>query len=112
MDNQNNRPRKIVVKFTTPRSRDSLLAATINYNKKNPNEKLYSAHLGFATNKAQPIYVSDYLSANNKSLHAAVRIKAKEMGYRFIWVLNGKSFMRKTESSECITNIDILKSLK
>lgn len=114
MDNQSTRPRSIVVKFSTPRTRDSLLAATIKYNKKNPNDKLNSAHIGIATNKPQPIYVSEHLSAHNKSLHAAARIKAKEMGYRFVWIRNGRIFMRKSESSECIsiTNIDTLKSLK
>ncbi|XP_026323751.1 uncharacterized protein LOC113233024 [Hyposmocoma kahamanoa] len=114
IDNQSNRPRSIVVKFTTVRIRDSLLAATINYNRKNPNERLNSAFLGIAAKKPQPIYVSEHLSVHNKSLHAAARIKAKEIGYRFVWVRNGRIFMRKTESSECISinNIDILKSLK
>lgn len=114
MDNQSNRPRSIVVKFITPRTRDSVLAATINYNKKNPSNKLNSSHLGIAANKPQPIYVSEHLSTHNKSLHAAARIKSKELGYRFVWIRNGRIFMRRTESSECIsiTSIDVLRSLK
>lgn len=114
IDNQSSRPRAIIVKFGSPRIRDSLLAATIKFNKGNPNDKLNCAHLGIAVNKRQPIYVSEHLSMYNRSLHASARIKAKELKYRFVWIRSGRIFMRKTESSECIsiTNMDNINSLK
>ncbi|CAH2097388.1 unnamed protein product [Euphydryas editha] len=68
---------------------------------KNENEKLNSSHLGYAGLKS-PVYVVEHLSPNNKALHAAARIKAKEMNYKYVWVRNGKIFVRKNEGAELI----------
>ncbi|XP_045453478.1 uncharacterized protein LOC123662719 [Melitaea cinxia] len=96
----NNRPKSIVVQFNTQRLRDTFLAACINFNKKkNFNDKLNTHHLGLAGEKS-PIFVTEHLSPTNKSLHAATRIKAKEMGYKHVWIRGGRIYMRKTDDSE------------
>lgn len=82
------RPRAILVKFTTPRSRDCLLAAVIKYNKENAQEKLCSSNLGMG-GKNIPIYVVENLTPENKSLHAAARLRAKELNYKYVWVRGG-----------------------
>ncbi|XP_063899118.1 uncharacterized protein LOC126053873 [Helicoverpa armigera] len=113
-DTQSSRPRSILVKFSSPRLRDSFLAASIRYNKNNNQDKLNTSHLGIASDKPQPIYVSEHLSAENKAIHAAARVRAKELGFKFVWVRNGRIFVKKDELSQRIhiTCRDKLKSLE
>lgn len=112
-DSNSIRPRSILVKFNTPRVRDEFLAAAIQFNKSHPQDRLNTSHLGAPTNKAQPIYVVEHLSADNKSLHAAARARAKELGFRFVWVRNGRIFMKKSEDSDriVIDNAEKLREL-
>lgn len=101
------RPRTILVRFTSPRLRDSLLAASIKYNKCNQNDKLNSSHLGLSDESKPAIYVAENLSPENKALHAATRARARELGYQFVWVRNGRVFVRKDVSSPSIVIRDI-----
>lgn len=110
----NTRPRSVVVQLASPRIRDNLLASTIDYNKvkKSNIEKLNSADLGLAGDK-KPIYVLEHLSPCNKALHAATRLKAKDKVYKFVWVRNGRIFVRKTAEADhiLIKNLDSLNKL-
>lgn len=108
----NSRPRSIVVQLASPRIRDQFLAATIKYNKLNPDNKLNTLHLGYAGPKT-PIFITEHLSTTNKALHAAARIKAKELGYQFVWVRGGRIFMRKEQEAEqiLVRNKDTLNKL-
>lgn len=112
MNTNNTRPRSILVKFVTPRIRDCVLAAVIQYNKDHKQEKLTSSDLGIDDKKI-PIYVVENLTAENKSLHAATRLRAKELGYKFVWVRGGRVYVRKSESAEAIfvRNTESLKKL-
>lgn len=114
LDAASKRPRSIIVKFTTPRFRDSCLAAVMKFNRANKNNKLNSSHLGIATDKPQPIYVMEHLSAANKAIHAATRIHAKELGFKYVWTRNGRIFMRKDDTTQSlvINSTDMLKSVK
>uniref|UniRef100_A0A2A4IZ89 FP protein C-terminal domain-containing protein n=1 Tax=Heliothis virescens TaxID=7102 RepID=A0A2A4IZ89_HELVI len=106
------RPRSIIVQLASPRLRDEFLASVINFNKKNSENKLNSTHLGYPGPKTA-IYVTEHLSPTHKALHAAARLKAKELGFKFIWIRGGRIFMRKTEESEhiMIRNMDTLNKL-
>ncbi|XP_045500728.1 uncharacterized protein LOC123698178 [Colias croceus] len=97
---ENPRPRSIVVQLSSVRLRDQVIAAVSKFNKENPQSKLNTAHVGLTGNS--PIFVNEHLSPANKSLHAATRIKAKEKGYKFTWIRNGKIFIRKNEGSQYI----------
>lgn len=112
-DSESTRPRSILVKFNTPRLRDEFLAATLQFNKSNPQDRLNTTHLGASVDKAQPIYVAEHLSADNKSLHAAARARGKELGFKFVWVRNGRIFMKKSVDSDriVIDSPDKLKEL-
>lgn len=101
-DSSSPRPRSILVKFSSPRIRDTFLANTVKFNRENKNDKLNSSHLGMGGAKKQPIYVSEHLSPENKNLHAATRRKAKELNYKYVWVRDGKIFIRKTDDSRYI----------
>lgn len=108
----NARPRTVVVQLASPRTRDQFLAATIKFNKSNPDNKLNTTHLGYSGPKSA-IYITEHLSITNKALHAAARIKAKEIGYQFVWVRGGRIFMRKAQESEhiLVRNKDTLDKL-
>ncbi|KAG6439058.1 hypothetical protein O3G_MSEX000449, partial [Manduca sexta] len=98
---ENPKPRSVIVKLRSPRQRDEVLDAVIKYNKTNSHEKLNTQHLGIGGPRT-PVYVSEHLSPSNKALHAAARIKAKEMSYKFTWVRNGHIYVRKNESSQAL----------
>lgn len=113
MNSSNPRPRSILVRFSNPRLRDTFLGAAITFNKKNPKDKLNTSHLGIADEKRASIYIVENLTPENKALHAAARLRAKELSYRYVWVRNGRIFMRKSEGTKFILIQDIitLKSL-
>jgi hypothetical protein len=103
------RPRSILVRFSSRRLRDTFLAASTKFNRNNPSDKLNTAHLGYGGKKS-PVYVAEHLTSEAKSLHAAARLKAKELNFKFVWVRDGKVFMRNTESSSyiLIKDLDVL----
>lgn len=105
------RPRTIIVKMYSSRCRDEFLSAVTRYNKSNTDKKLCSSLLGMS-GESRPIFFSEHLSPTNKSLHAATRKKAKECDYKYVWVRNGRIFMRKDETSRFIyvKNQDFLDS--
>lgn len=107
------RPRSILVKFSTPRIRDSVLAASIQYNKRHQDEKLNTSVLGL-DDKRTPLYVVENLSVENKNLHAAARLRAKQLQYKYVWVRGGRVYVRKSDTSEAVfvRDIDTLNNLK
>lgn len=113
LNKDNDRPRTVIVKLRAPRYRDAILAAVATYNKKNKEDKLCNHHLGFGGAR-KPVFVSEHLSPVNKSLHAAARIKAKELSYKYTWVRNGRIFMRKDDFGDAILvrNRECLDSIK
>lgn len=113
ISNDSNRPRAVIAKLRSPKHRDIVLAAVSNFNKKNPEDKLSSKHLGHG-GPCKPVFVAEHLSPPNKLLHATARRKAKENDYKFTWVRNGRIFVRKTEFSESILirNTDSLNLIK
>ncbi|PZC83213.1 hypothetical protein B5X24_HaOG208304 [Helicoverpa armigera] len=112
MNAETNRPRSIVVKLASPRVRDNLLAAVRNFNKKNEAEKLNTSHIGIGGEK-KPIFVTENLTLANKKLHAATRTAAKERKYNFVWIRNGRIFVRKdvTTKPQLIQNMECVESM-
>ncbi|CAG4994327.1 unnamed protein product [Parnassius apollo] len=90
---ENARPRSIIVKFACPWVRDTFLAGVINFNKRNTNEKL---------------------NTELKKIHALARATAKKLKYKFVWIKNGRVFLRKTDNTEHIVvrNIEQLEDLQ
>lgn len=113
INQQSSRPRTILIRLSTPRLRDKLLAASMEYNKKNPGNKLNTSHLGICDDKKPAVYLVENLSPENKALHAAARARARELSYKFVWVRAGRVFMRKTDTSEfvCVRNMEMLQGL-
>ncbi|CAH2211645.1 jg214 [Pararge aegeria aegeria] len=112
VDAQSQRPRSIVVKLSSPRIRDDFLASVKRFNKKHQQDKLNTSHLGIPVNK-RAIYVMEHLSLKNKKLHAATRLAAKEKKYEYVWIRNGRIFVRKNNESGAlwIKNTEALSNL-
>lgn len=110
LNKESERPRSVIIKLRSQRRRDELLAAVIKFNKKNRDNKLNSQHLGIGGH-CVPIFVGEHLTPINKQLHAAARKKAKEVGAKFVWVRDGRIFVRRDEQSHAIyiKNDDSLK---
>lgn len=113
LNTSNPRPRSVVLQLASPRIRDQLLAAVISHNKKNKDNKLNSADFGIAGSKT-PVFVVEHLSTANKALHAATRLKAKEKGYKYVWVRGGKIYIKKNEDENhiVIKTLDALEMIK
>lgn len=107
------RPRSILVKFSHPRTRDAVLAASFQYNKLHQNEKLNTSALGI-DDKKSPLYVVENLTMENKNIHAAARLRAKQLNYKYVWVRGGRVYVRKSDTSEAvfIRNLDSVNNLK
>ncbi|KAI5644444.1 hypothetical protein NE865_03551 [Phthorimaea operculella] len=105
LNSESDKPRAVIVKMKNRLLRDKLLASVANFNRKfskeKKDEKLNSSHLGIAGSRV-PIYVSEHLSPTRKFLHAAARKKARELNYRFVWVRDGRVYVRKNEQSNAI----------
>lgn len=114
VNKESQRPRSIVLKLSSPRCRDTLLAAVKIYNKANPNDKLNSSHVGIGGEAKKYIFVSEHLPYAMKQVHAATRIFAKENGFKFVWVRNGRVYIRKNEHSQghIISDTSFLNRLK
>ncbi|CAK1595939.1 unnamed protein product [Parnassius mnemosyne] len=101
LNKESNRPRSVIVKLRSQRHRDELLAAVTRFNKKNKDNKLNTEHLGLG-GRREPVFVSEHLTPTNKHLHAAARKKAKEAGFMFVWIRDGRILARKNEQSHAI----------
>lgn len=99
MNKESQRPRSIILKLSSPRCRDTLLAAVKTFNKANSNDKLNTSHVGIGGDTKMPIFVCEHLPYATKQVHAAARIYAKENGIKFVWVRNGRIYLRKNEHS-------------
>lgn len=105
-------PKTVICKLANKLKRDNLLASVYKYNKSHPKDKLNSKHLGLG-DRESPVFINEHLTPANKSLHAATRIWAKEKQYKYVWVRNGKIFVRRDneQPARIILHEDTLKAL-
>lgn len=101
LDSQSNRPRSIIAKLRSTRVRDDVLAAVSKFNRAHVSDKLNSGHLGYGGAK-MPVYISEHLSSLNKAIHARVRQTAREKGYKYVWIRDGRVLVRKDDGSRAI----------
>ncbi|KAL0871636.1 hypothetical protein ABMA27_004162 [Loxostege sticticalis] len=113
LNNASNRPRNIVVTFSTPRIRDLVLSAAHRYNKSHPGQGLRSSDLDIP-GEPRRFFVTEHLSPEQKYLHSATRKAAKECSFKYVWVKYGQIYVRKDDSSGAIIihNLDSLQKLR
>lgn len=72
----------------------------ITFMRAQKNKRLSTTDLGF--NQSNNIYLDHDLTKKNMELYKAARIFRKEHNYKFIWIRDGKVFLRRTENSRAI----------
>ena len=93
------RPPKILVQFVARKKRDSFLAKR--------KAGITSDRLVPGGNQKLKIYINENLTLFNKELHYQVKLRAKENNFKFVWVKQGKVFVRKDESNKSIKILSI-----
>lgn len=101
------RPRNILVSLNSSTLRDSILSATLRYNKGHRDAVLSATHLGLTGGK---IYVCEHISPDMKILHSTTRKVCKEKGIKYIWIKYGRLYVRRDENGPAI-NIKCKESL-
>uniref|UniRef100_A0A2A4JWA7 FP protein C-terminal domain-containing protein n=1 Tax=Heliothis virescens TaxID=7102 RepID=A0A2A4JWA7_HELVI len=99
------RPKSIVIKLNSRLLRDAILSAVRN------RKGLSTCDLGI-TGDQRKLFVNEHLTPANKLLHRNVREKASAAQYRFVWIRDGKIFVRKNDTSATIritTSADLRK---
>ena len=62
----------------------------------------------------QDVYVNDHLTVENKKILSAAKIKKRDIGAKYVWILNGNIFLRKDDGIPAIklTSLKQLKQIK
>lgn len=86
-----NRPSGIIVKFVRRIDKEEFLQ------RRRVKRTLSTRHIGRSDDR--PIYVNESLTPARRALHALARKYQRERGFKFLWVRNGKIFLRKEEKA-------------
>ncbi|KAJ8712689.1 hypothetical protein PYW08_007993 [Mythimna loreyi] len=89
---QNNRPKNIIVKFTTRIMRDNLLSAY------RLSKGLTTDRIGLSGTSCR-IYLNEHLTLRNKDLFRKCREAAKLKKFKFVWVRNATVLVKESEDS-------------
>lgn len=101
-------PRNIIVKFTSRRVKENLLAAYKSLRLTNKTKS------GLKIDGISDVlYMNEHLTQSNKLLYKEARKSAKEKSYKYVWVKNGRIFLRKDDRSRItvVTDLDCLSKL-
>lgn len=114
IDPHMSRPRNILVTFTSPRLRDSIISLASRFNKGKTNEdKLNTSHLGLNGTKSR-VYVTEHISPECKLLYNQAKKIRDSKKYKYVWVKFGRVYLRKNDDSSPIhiKNVDCLNKLQ
>lgn len=84
-------PPGIIVKFVRRFDKDEILK------QRRVKRNLSTRHMG--RNDDRPIYVNESLSPSRRRLLAAAKVVQKQKNFKFLWVRNGKIFLRREENA-------------
>lgn len=94
-DQQDRRPKNIIVKFTNKVMRDNVLSAYRTVKALDSNKLSVS---GSPTR----VYLNEHLTLYYKQLFRQCREAAKQHGYRYVWIKHGTVLTRKSDTSPVI----------
>ncbi|XP_063838181.1 uncharacterized protein LOC135087314 [Ostrinia nubilalis] len=86
------RPKNIIVKFTSRLKRDSLISA-VRLHKGITTEQLN------ISGPPHKVFINEHLTLRNKNLFRQAREAAKQHSFRFVWVKHGSILVRRSETS-------------
>lgn len=87
-------PPGIIVKFVRRLDKEELLK------KRRVKSNFSTRHMNLPLD--HPVYINEALSPARRRLFAEARKARKDKGYRFLWVRNGKIFLRREEAAPVI----------
>lgn len=87
----------IIVCFNNRYVKENFIAAARLANREAP---LAASSIGLKG--ASRIYVNDHLTTDNKNLLSKVKLKAKELGFQYVWVKHAKIHARRGDGSPII----------
>lgn len=90
------RPAGIVVRFVRRLDKEHFI--DLRRKKRNLNTR----DLGFMEGNAAVVYINDSLSPERRKLFNAARSVKRDKQYTFLWVKNGKIFMRKNQGDRFV----------
>ncbi|KOB74394.1 Zinc finger DNA binding protein [Operophtera brumata] len=96
-----NRPRPIIIEYTTTQKKITLLRAFKEFNKIEKAEKFNTSTIGVAGVK-QNIYINELLTKKARHLHYLARDLIKRSSWKFCWSAKGKIFIRKEEGQPAV----------
>ncbi|XP_063895344.1 uncharacterized protein LOC135118132 [Helicoverpa armigera] len=91
----------IVVDFANTRTKDDVVKRIRQFNKKNKENKLNTAHIKMS-GPAKPIYIVESLTLRAQRLFYLARNFAKDNAYKFCWTSYGRVFLKKGEGDKQI----------
>ena len=97
-----NKTANVTIEFSNTLNKTNFLAAVKEYNKKNPNNKVNSTHLGITATPSTPVYVAEQLTTLTKRLFYLARNYAKSNQYNYCWTSNGRVFLKKNTDGQSI----------
>ncbi|XP_031338839.1 uncharacterized protein LOC116167585 [Photinus pyralis] len=99
---QEGRIRGIIVKFVRRATKEEFLR------KRKIKRNLNTSDIGSTNYPADVVYINESLSPVRRKVLAAARSVKRDHGYKFVWVKNGKIFLRKNEGDKVIvlTNLE------
>lgn len=91
----NTREKSIIVRFLTQRMKSDIIAAA------KLHKSIMADDIGYNGNTSV-IFINEHLSPSNRLLHWEARNYKKENNIKYLWIKDGKLFMRKTEAIKTI----------
>ncbi|KAJ2938089.1 hypothetical protein O0L34_g15348 [Tuta absoluta] len=92
----------VCVEFNSVQVKTKLLQAVRTFNKSRANsEKLNTIHIGIVGTN-EPVYVSEYLPAEDRKLFYQAKQFIKNHGFKFCWSSHGRIYIQKNENSKAI----------
>lgn len=105
---QEGKNRGIIVKLVRRTIKEEIIK------KRKVKRNLNTTDIGLTQSPASVIYVNESLSPARRKLLNAARAFRRDCGYTFVWVSNGKVFLRKNEGERAmvVTSLDQLSELQ
>lgn len=90
---------KIIIDFCSLNKKRELMAKIVRHRVKGD---VIHKNLNENNNSSNNIYINDQLTAHNRRILWLAKVKAKETGWKFVWVKNGNIMIKKTENTAAL----------
>lgn len=86
----------VVLRFVRKRDKEEFME--LRRKKRNLNTR----DLGFMEGNAVPVYVNDSLTKETRKLFNAAKLVKRDKKFTYLWVKNGRIFMRRNPGEKCV----------